>query len=139
MAYNTVPFHGKVCRIHKNNVAMSYTKGWNVNVSLDMADQTSQGDNWKSALPGAAGWSGNFAIYFVAGNTEQKAIFDNIVTATPGTKLTDINFILDATANALTGDIYITGLNVGAEMGGVVAADVSFQGDGALTLTSSAT
>lgn len=138
MAYNTVPFHGKACRVEKNDVAMSYTKGWSISATLDMADSTAQADAWKSGLPGAAGWSGSFEIYFVAGNTEQKAIFDNIVTATPGTKLTDVKFLLDGSTNAFTGDIYITGISINASMGDVVTATVNFQGNSTLTLTDGA-
>jgi len=138
MAYNTTPFHGKVCRVEKNNVSMDFSMGWSLNVSLDMADASRAGQNWKEALPGQAGWNGSFEVHFVAGNTEQKAFFDNIVAATPGTKLTDVKFLLDGTTNAFTGNIFITSLAVPAQMGGVVKATINFQGDGALTLTDAA-
>jgi len=138
MAYSSVPFHGKVVRVEKNNVAMDYSKGWSLSVTLDMADASRVGQDWKEGLPGQAGWNGSFEIYFVAGNTEQKAFFDNLVAATPGTKLTDVKFLLDVSTNAYTGNIYITGLSMNAAMGGVVSATVNFQGDGALTLTSAA-
>lgn len=138
MAYNTTSFHGKVCRVEKNNVAMDYSKGWSLSVSLDMADASRVGQNWKEALPGQAGWNGSFEAYAVLGNTEQKAFFDNLVTAAPGTKLTDVKFLLDTTTNAFTGNIYITGVSVTAQMGGVVTASFNFQGDGALTLTDAA-
>lgn len=138
MAYNTTPFHGKAVRVEKNNVAMDYSKGWNLSVTLDMADASRVGQSWKEALPGQGGWNGSFEAYFVAGNTEQKAFFDNLVTATPGTKLTDVKFLLDAGTNAYTGNIFITGISINATMGGVVSATVNFQGDGALTLTDAA-
>jgi hypothetical protein len=135
MAYNTTPFHGKLCRVEKNNVVMDYSKGWSLNVNLDMADASRVGQHWKEALPGQAGWSGSFEIYATLGNTEQKAFFDNIVTATPGTKLTDVKFLLDATTNGFSGNIYITGVSINGTMGGVVSATVNFQGDGALTVS----
>jgi len=138
MAYNTVPFHGKVCVIEKNDVVLAYSKGWSLSVSLDMADASRAQIEWKEALPGMGGWNGSFEIYFVAGNTEQKAFFDNIVTASPGTKLTDVKFLLDVDTNAFTGNIFITGFSLAANLGGVVTATVNFQGDGALTLTSAA-
>lgn len=138
MAYNTVPFHGKVSRVEKNNVAMDFSKGWSLSVSLDMADASRAGQNWKEALPGQAGWNGSFEAHFVAGNTEQKAFMDNLVAATPGVKLTDVKFLLDGTTNAFTGNIFITGMSVPAQMGGVVAVTFNFQGDGALTLTDAA-
>jgi hypothetical protein len=134
MAYNTTPFHGKVCRVEKNNVVMDYSKGWSLNVNLDMADASRVGQNWKEALPGQAGWSGSFEIYATLGNTEQYAFFNNIVTAAPGTKLTDVHFNLDTTANHFEGNVFITGISINATIGGVVSATVNFQGDGALTL-----
>lgn len=138
MAYNSVPFHGKVCRVEKNNVAMEYSKGWSLSVTLDMADASRVGQDWKEALPGQASWNGSFEASFVAGNTEQKAFFDNLVAAAPGTKLTDVKFLLDVSTNGYTGNIFITGISVAAQMGGVVTATINFQGDGALTLTSAA-
>jgi predicted secreted protein len=138
MAYNSVPFHGKVCQVEKNNVAMDFGLGWNLNVSLDMADSSRAAQNWKEALPGQGGWNGDFGGQFVALNTEQKAFFDNLIAAAPGTKLTDVKFLLDASTNAFTGDIFITGFSINPSISGVVTFRMNFQGNGALTLTSAA-
>ena len=138
MAYNTTPFHGKACRVEKNDVAMEYTDGWSIDVTLDMDDISRQGQDWKEGLPGQAGWSGSFSGSFVAGNTEQKVFFDNLITATPGTKLTDVKFLLDASTNAFTGDIYVTGFSMNPTVGGKASFTINFQGDGALTLTDAA-
>lgn len=138
MAYNTVPFHGKLCRVEKNDVAMEYSDGWSLDVSLDMADISRQGQEWKEGLPGQAGWSGSFSGHLVLGNTEQKAFLDNLVAATPGTKLTDVKFLLDASTNAFTGDLYLTGFSINPAVGDKVGFTFNFQGDGALTPTDSA-
>ncbi len=138
MAYNTTPFHGKAVRVEKGGTATAYTKGWSISASLDMADITACGDSWKTGLPGLAGWNGSFTAYFVPGNTEQKAFFDNLVTAAPGTKLTDVKFLLDASTNAYTGNVYITSISLSPSLGGSVEATINFQGDGALTLTDAA-
>jgi len=138
MAYSAVPFHGKLCRVEKNTVVMSYSKGWTLNVNLDMADTTAQPDAWKTGIPGMAGWNGSFEMYFVTGNTEQKAFFDNMVAAGPGTKLTDVQFNLDTTTNAFIGDIYVTGITINPSMGDVVSATVNFQGDDALSVSATA-
>lgn len=138
MAYNTTPFHGKICQVEKNGTKMAYSRGWSISSNLDMADASRSGQDWKEALPGQAGWSGSFEAYFVAGNTEQKAFFDNLVAAAPGTKLTDVKFLLDADTNAFIGNIFITGISIAAQMGGVVTATINFQGDGALSLVDNA-
>jgi predicted secreted protein len=138
MAYNTTPAHGKLCRIEKDDEAMDYTDGWTINSTLDLADISRQGQSWKENIPGQAGWDGSFSGSFVAGNTEQKAIFDNIVAATPGTKLTDVKFLLDASTNAFTGNIYITGITVNGQLGDKISFSCNFTGDGALSLASDA-
>ena len=138
MPYNTVPYHGKVCQVEKNNVAMDFGTGWNLDVALDVAEANRAGQNWKEALPGQAGWNGSFSGQFVAGNTEQKAFVDNIIAAAPGTKLTDVKFLLDGATNAFTGNIFITGFSINPGIGGVVTCSFNYQGDGALTLTNAA-
>lgn len=138
MAYNTTPFHGKVCRVEKNDVAVDFNEGWTINSSLDMADISRTGQNWKEGLPGQAQWSGNFICHTVLGNTEQKALVDNIITASPGTKLTDMKFLLDASTNAFTGNIYIIGLNFNSQIGDKAFFTVNFQGDAALSITDAA-
>ena len=134
MAYNTVPFHGKACLVNWEGTAIAYQKGWSISVTLDMADASRSGQAWKEALPGQAGWSGSFEMYFVAGNAQQKLVFDNIVTAAPGTKITGSKFLLDVGTNSLAGNFFVTGVSVSAQMGGVVTATVNFQGNGALVL-----
>lgn len=138
MAYNTTPFHGKVCRVEKNTVVMDFSRGWSLTVALDMTDSSRQGQNWKEGLPGQAGWSGSFEAYFVPGNTEQKAFVDNLITAAPGTKLTDVQFNLDLTTSALIGNIYITGFSINASISGTVSYTMNFVGDGALSISATA-
>lgn len=138
MAFNTTPFHGKVCRVEYGGTKMSFTLGWSINATLEMADASATGDSWKTGLPGLASWNGSFTMHFVAGNTEQKVFFDNIVSATPGVLLTTCKFLLDADANAYIGSVYITSLAINTAIGGVVSATVNFQGDGALSLVSNA-
>jgi len=135
MAGNTTPIHGKVCRVEKNATEMDFTDGWKINVALDMDDISRQGQSWKEHLPGQAGWDGEFSGQAVLGNTEQKAIFDNIITATPGTKLTDMEFNLEDSGDYLSGDLYITGAVIDPSVKGKVGFTVKFVGNGALSLT----
>ena len=79
MAYTSTPTHGKTARIEKNNVAIHFTDGWTLDTSLDMADVSKQGQQWKEGLPGQGGWSGSMSGFLVLGNTEHKALHDNII------------------------------------------------------------
>jgi len=138
MPYNTEPFHGKLCRVEKNDVKMEYGDGWRIDVDVDMGEAPRQGQHWKEALPGLAGWRGSFSGQFVAGNTQQKAFFDNLIAATPGTMLTDVKFLLDGATNAFTGNIYLISFSIDTGIGGVVKFTFNFQGDGQLSLTDTA-
>lgn len=131
MAYTSTPTHGKVSRVEKNDVAVDFTEGWELNFGVGFADKSSQGDDWETALPGQGKWGGKFSGWLALGNTEQKAIHDVLVTATPGTKLTDMKFLIDGSTEGWNGDIFIETANVVASKGDNVKLDVSFRGDGA--------
>ena len=135
MAHTTVPFHGKVCMVYVEGTNMEYEKGWTLNVTLDMADASRAGQQWKEGLPGQAGWSGSFEMYHAAANAQQLVIFQRIISATPGTVLAASRFVLDVAANYYSGSFYITGCSINATMGGIASASVNFQGTGVLALT----
>jgi len=132
MAY---PIHGKVARFEKDSTAMDYTEGWEISAELDLDEITSQGDDWKTHVAGCAGWSGKVDCIFDPSNTEQKALMDNIVAATPGTKLTDIEFNLEDSGDYFSGNLFITSFPVTTSVGGKVTCSFNFVGDGALSLT----
>ena len=138
MAYSAIPFHGKVCLVEWEATVIAYQKGWNISVNLDMADASRSGQNWKEALPGQAGWSGSFEMYMVPGNAQQILVYNNLIIAAPGVKITGSKFLQDIDTNAFTGSFFVTGISINATMGGVASATVNFQGDGALAQTDAA-
>ena len=138
MAYSAIPFHGKVCLVEWEATVIAYQKGWNISVNLDMADASRSGQNWKEALPGQAGWSGSFEMYVVPGNAQQILVYNNLIIAAPGVKITGSKFLQDIDTNAFTGSFFVTGISINATMGGVASATVNFQGDGALAQTDAA-
>jgi len=129
------PIHGKVCRIDKNGTDIAFTTGYSITFNVDMDEITAQGDNWKSWLAGCAEWDGTMECQFDPSSTEQKALMDNIINATPGTKLTDIKFELEDSADYFSGDLFITSFPVTANLGGKVTCSFSFKGDGEPDLT----
>ena len=129
------PIHVKVVRIDKNDTDIGYTIGCSINFNLDLDEITAQGANWKSWLPGCSEWDGTMECMFDPSNTEQKALMDNIIAVTPGTKLTDVKIELEDSGDYFSGDIYITSFPVAANLGGKVTCSFSFKGDGAPSLT----
>lgn len=138
MAYRSTPFHGILARVEKGDTATAYGTGWDLSITLAMADASRSGQYWTEALPGQGSWGGSFPLHFTPGNTEQKAFFDNIIASTPGTKLTDVKFLLEDSTHAFTGNIFITGFSLNTSLGAVVGAIITFQGDSAPDLTDSA-
>ena len=129
------PIHGKIVRADKNgvNIANTTKVEWEATVNLD--DISAQGAHWKSWLPGMGEWGGTISVLFDPSNTEQKALMDNIVAATPGTKLSDVKIELEDSDDYLSGDIFITNFPISASIGGKVTCSFGFKGDGAPSLT----
>jgi hypothetical protein len=137
MSYNTTPFHGKLARAEKNDVAVDFTTGWDVSFSMASADISRQGQDATELLPGQYTVTGTISCQMVAGNTEQKALWD---AALAGTKLTDMKLLLDGSTNAidLTNGIYILSVNPSTGVGGAAMWDFGFQATGTISLTDSA-
>ncbi len=135
MSHATTPTHGSTCRVEKNTVVMDFTEGWTIHAAVNLEEVARQGQKWKGRLPGQGEWNGSFNGQLVLGNTEQKAIVDNIINASPGTKLSDVEFNLDSTLNYFSGDIYIQSIDISAPVSGKLAFTVNFVGDGAISLS----
>jgi hypothetical protein len=78
MAYNNTPFHGKLARTEKDDVAMDFTDGRQINSTLDMADISRQGQHWKEVIPGQAGGSGSANGFFIGGDTLFHDFLENV-------------------------------------------------------------
>jgi len=129
------PIHGKVARFEKNSVLTDLTTGWTINTSLDLAEITAQGDNWRDYIAGLNEWDGSLEVTFDPSNTQQVALVNNIIAATPGTKLTDIEWTLEDTGDYFSGDVFLTGFSTAPNISGGVTATFTFKGSGALSLT----
>lgn len=129
------PIHGKVTRIAKNSVAIGNEIEYNIEFSVDLDDISAKGADWKKWLAGQGEWGGSMNFNLDPSNTEQKALIDNIVTATPGTVLTDVEFRLEDSGDYFSGDIIVTNFPVSAPVAGKVTGNFTFKGDGAPSFT----
>lgn len=131
---NIIPIHGRICRIGKAGIPIEYSAGWGIQVAVDLADASSQGKNWKEFTVGQSSWTGSIDFLFVAGNTEQKALVDNLVTVYPGMKISDVQFVLDEETEFYIGDIFINSFVNTVSVGDTVKASFDFTGDDYLYL-----
>jgi hypothetical protein len=135
MAY---PIHGKIAKVTVDGASANEVDdvtGMSVSVTLDTAETTKLGTNWKTHLVGVGEWGGSIEAFFNPGDTYQKELLDLIVAAAPVGQIDDLRLQLEDAGDYWNGTIIITGLNSVVSIGDVVKADFSFIGSGAPTLT----
>ena len=131
----TYPIHGKIARTESGGVAVAFTTGWTSTFNVDLDEVTAQGANWKSWLAGCAEWDGTIECMFDPSNPQQKALMDNIINATPGAQLADIEFQMEDSGDYFSGNLILTSFPVTANLSGKVTCSFSFKGNGAPSLT----
>jgi len=129
------PIHGKVTRVAKNAVPIADEIEFSLEFTTDLAETSAKGDDWKKWLAGQSEWGGAMSYNLNPQNTEQKALIDAVVTATPGTVLTDVVFQLEDAGDYFSGDIIVTSFSVPAPVGDKVQGSFNFKGNGAPNLT----
>jgi predicted secreted protein len=134
MAY---PIHGKVCKITVDSGTnkVAEMSEWTITANLDLDEDTQFEDNWKTYLAGLASWSGSMSGNFDPTDIYQKELLDALVTASPGTAITDARFELEDSGDYFSGSLIITSMEVNPSIAGTVKVTIGFQGTGALSLT----
>lgn len=141
MAGNTAVIHGKdaVCKYGTagSGTTIDYIDSWSITTTLDTADSSRQEQEWKEVIPGMASWTATLTGHLLLSEASQLAIFQALIAATPGTKLTGgtaLAFHINAT-NHYSGDSYITTFTVNSQLGDRVNFTIGVQGTGVLTQT----
>lgn len=111
--------------------AIAETRSWSIEQQADVVEDTVLGDTWKTNKPSLKSWSGSIACWWDETDTNGQAVM--IV----GAELTLNLYPEGATSGDAyyTGSAIITGFTNKGEVGGMVEADFSFTGNGALTTT----
>lgn len=112
---------------------------WTLQADLETLETTTLGDLQRSYVPGIQGFSGTAKLlYYVdTDNTNDASTLLRKVVRTGGVTTADVVTItLRLNDNSTNNDVkftaYITSASIGAAVGEVVAADISFQATGAL-------
>ncbi|MCB9993121.1 MAG: hypothetical protein H6873_05640 [Hyphomicrobiaceae bacterium] len=122
-------YHGKNGVIKSGANAIAEVKGFQVTETSDVADDTVQGDTWKTHLGGQKSWSGSLNGLYYPGDTNGQA------TLVAGAS---ISLELDTIGNTsglekITGTATITSISIDSNDGGAVTFTAQFQGNGAMT------
>lgn len=116
---------------------VGYLIDWSMNVTLDMADCSRMGQQWKEALPGQAGGSGSANAYFIATESLWLNLKEAIESGEKYFLLQLFNYDPDQDQ---TGDHYnvwatFTSFALSADIGSVVKEQVNFQINGEISFT----
>lgn len=118
---------------------------WSIEAQVDMLETTSLGDSQRSFVPGLQSFTGSATlIYYKADNDSIDAsqLLQKVIrTGTGGVTASDIvtmtlRLVDGSDLNDITLSAFITGASIGAAVGEIVSAQISFQGTGALAAAS---
>lgn len=116
-----------VVKIGANTIAEC--RSWSIEQQADTVEDTVLGDTWKSHKSSLKSWSGSIACWWDETDTNGQAAM------VVGAELTLNLYPEGATTGDAyyTGSIIVTGFTNKGEVGGMVEADFTFIGNGALT------
>ena len=110
---------------------------WTLQGDLETLETTSLGESQRSYVPGVQSFSGSATLLYYKDGTKNDAstlLREVIKTGSVTTPVTLTLRLVDGTANSdATLSAYITSASLGASVGEVSAAQISFQATGALT------
>lgn len=120
--------HGKNGKVKIGANAVASVQKWSLNSNVEVADQTSMGDEWQDHLVGIPGWSGTVeCLYDPANTTGQVALTIGSVVA--------LGLYSDGDAAGKTyhaGNASVTSIPIETDLKGAVKISFNFQGKGAL-------
>lgn len=118
---------------------------WSLQAEVEMLETTSLGDNVRSFVPGVQAFSGSAnLIYYKADDNsiDASSLLRKLVkTGTEGVTTADavtltLRLADGSDLNDITLSAYVTSASIGATVGEIVSAQISFQGTGALSAAS---
>ena len=124
-------YKGRLGKILKNSVLVAQVSDWKIDSSQDILDSTSLQDTYKGKVTGLGDWKGSFNLFYDPANTEHAAF---VTAALNGATLTDVKLYVNST-KYFSGSMIIVGMGVAVAVADLVKIAVTFEGDGALTLT----
>ncbi len=104
---------------------------WDITADQDLIEITSFGDTGKRVRAGFKHWSGKASGRFYPGDTAQMALINSIITTQATISLI---FQVDSTIH-FDGTAWVKSFGVKDSATGLAEIDFTFEGDGAITLT----
>lgn len=119
---------GKDGSVKIGSDTMIEVQSWDLDGSTDLADSASLGDDWKEKTPTLNEWSATIEVNWDMSDTAQVAVQNAWLNQTSVSPKLYTN-----AANYYSGTAYISSLNVGDPVDGLVTASMELTGSGACT------
>lgn len=136
-------FTGRDGRLLLDSNTLVKVTSWSLQADLETLETTTLGDLQRSYVPGVQSFSGSASLlYYVdTDNTNDASTLLRKLVRTAGVTTSDtVTLTLrlegDNANNDTTLTAYITSASIGASVGEVVSAQISFQATGALSVAS---
>ncbi|MFH2076783.1 MAG: hypothetical protein ABIJ57_15825 [Pseudomonadota bacterium] len=119
---------------------VAYLIDWSLNITVDMADASRMGQNWKETLPGQASATGSANAYFIGSDTLLSCLQEAIAAGDKYFLLQLFNYDpdQDQTGDHINAWVTFTSFQVGADIGSVVKEAINFQVHSEISFTANA-
>jgi hypothetical protein len=116
---------------------VGYLIDWSINPTVDMAEVSVVGEQWKEYIPGQAGGSGSAGGYFIATETLLNCLQESIAAGDKYFLLQLFNYDpdQDQTGDHITAWVTFTSFAIPSTFGDVVKESINFQLHGAISFT----
>lgn len=130
-------FRGCEGALKVDGTALAELKSFSIDYTINTIDTSTMGNCSKQYAPSFKEWSGSADIFY---NVADAAEVTGAITAQDaGTSAALLAYMAGATPSSgdpeISGDIIITGFSINATYENLVEASISFQGDGALSIS----
>jgi len=133
-------FTGRDGRLLLGSDTLVKVTSWTLQADLETLESTTLGDAQRSYVPGVQSFSGSAALLYYTDTDEtndastllRKLVKTSGVSSSDTVTLT-LRLAGDLSNSDVTLTAYITSASIGASVGEIVSAQISFQGTGALT------
>jgi len=133
-------FTGRDGRLLLGSDTLVKVTSWTLQADLETLESTTLGDAQRSYVPGVQSFSGSATLlyYIDTDETNDASTLLRKLVKTSGVSSSDtvtltLRLAGDLSNSDVTLTAYITSASIGASVGEIVSAQISFQGTGALT------
>ncbi len=123
--------HGKDGIVKVGANAVAETTQWSVTQTAETADDTAQGDSWRSHIVGLNAWTASITCHWDPSDTNGQVALTIGASVTLNLYPSD-----DASGDAeYTGTATVTSIGIQSSVDGIVSQSFDCQGNGALTIS----